>query len=66
MAVSVREEEEDLVRGMNRGWGVQAGGEISSDQCKVLMGILRELNHSCRWFRGLYLVAENRVVVRRS
>lgn len=45
---------------MNRdGGGVKAGGEVSVGQLKVLMGILREQNHSHRWFIRLYLAAKN-------
>lgn len=41
------------------GGGVEGGGEVSVGQLKVLMGVLREQNHSHRWFRSLYLVAKN-------
>lgn len=62
MLVSRREEEEEVeVQSMNRDpvGGVKAGREVSVGQLKVLMGILREQNHSHRWFRRLYLVANN-------
>ncbi len=41
------------------GGGVKAGREVSVGQLKVLMGVLREQNHSHRWLRSLYLVAKN-------
>lgn len=45
-------------KSMNRDGGVKEGGEVPVGQVKVLMGILREQNHSHRWLRSLYLVAK--------